>query len=165
MEDSLIAVQQDYGRKGVQVVAVNVNNLPADRLEPMKVRAKEKEFNFPYLFDETQEVAKAYRAACTPDFFLFDSEHRLAYPGISRHVLKRAVQEDVAQEVLIAVARSIHRYRGDSKFTTWLYTIARNLCVDNARRAKHRKAASILVEHAIAARISPALHCRPMYIS
>lgn len=64
------------------------------------------------------------------------SEHRLAYPGISRHVLTRSVQEDVAQEVLIAVARSIHRYRGDSKFTTWLYTIARNTAVAELRRSR-----------------------------
>lgn len=64
------------------------------------------------------------------------SEHRLAYPGISRHVLARSVQEDVGQEVLIAVARSIHRYRGDSKFTTWLYTVARNTAVAELRRSR-----------------------------
>ena len=63
------------------------------------------------------------------------SEHRLAYPGISRHVLTRSVQEDVAQEVLIAVSRSIHRYRGDSKFTTWLFTVARNTAVAELRRS------------------------------
>ena len=64
------------------------------------------------------------------------SEHRLAYPGISRHILSKSVQEDVAQEVLIAVSRSIHRYRGDSKFTTWLYTVARNTAVAELRRNK-----------------------------
>ncbi|MDH3301952.1 MAG: sigma-70 family RNA polymerase sigma factor [Acidimicrobiia bacterium] len=64
------------------------------------------------------------------------SEHRLAYPGISRHVLTRSVQEDVAQEVLIAVSRSIHRYRGDAKFTTWLYTVARNTAVAELRRSR-----------------------------
>ncbi len=64
------------------------------------------------------------------------SEHRLAYPGISRHILTRSVQEDVAQEVLIAVARSIHRYRGDSKFTTWLYAVARNTAVAELRRSR-----------------------------
>ncbi len=64
------------------------------------------------------------------------SEHRLAYPGISRHVLSLSVQEDVAQEVLIAVSRSIHRYRGDSKFTTWLFTVARNTAVAELRRSR-----------------------------
>lgn len=64
------------------------------------------------------------------------SDHRLAYPGISRHILTRSVQEDVAQEVLIAVARSIHRYRGDSKFRTWLYTVARNTAVAELRRSR-----------------------------
>ncbi len=62
------------------------------------------------------------------------SEHRLAYPGITRHIFSRSMQEDVAQEVLIAVSRSIHRYRGDSKFTTWLYTVARNTAVAELRR-------------------------------
>ena len=64
------------------------------------------------------------------------TEHRLAYPGISRFILARSAQEDVAQEVLIAVSRSIHRYRGDSKFTTWLFTVARNTAVGELRRTQ-----------------------------
>ena len=64
------------------------------------------------------------------------AEHRLAYPGISRYILSSSVQEDVAQEVLIAVSRSIHRYRGDSKFTTWLYAVARNAAVAELRRSQ-----------------------------
>ena len=64
------------------------------------------------------------------------TEHRLAYPAISRYILSSSAQEDVAQEVLIAVSRSIHRYRGDSKFRTWLYTVARNTAVAELRRTQ-----------------------------
>ena len=64
------------------------------------------------------------------------ANHRLAHPAISRYLSAPAAQEDAHQEVLIAVARSIHRYRGESKFTTWLYTIARNTAVAEFRKAK-----------------------------
>ncbi len=64
------------------------------------------------------------------------SDHRLARSAISRHVLSRSVQEDVEQEVLIAVSRSIHRYRGESKFRTWLFTVARNTAVAEVRRSR-----------------------------
>lgn len=64
------------------------------------------------------------------------TDHRLAAPAISRHVQSPAVAEEVAQEVLIAVARSIHRFRGDAKFTTWLYSLARNTAVTELRRQR-----------------------------
>ncbi|MEM7275958.1 MAG: sigma-70 family RNA polymerase sigma factor [Actinomycetota bacterium] len=64
------------------------------------------------------------------------AEHRLAAPVISRHVRAKPVVEEVEQEVLIAIARSIHRYRGDAKFTTWLYALARNTAVSEIRRHK-----------------------------
>lgn len=64
------------------------------------------------------------------------SEHRLAAPAIGRHVKDQTVVEEVEQEVLIAVARSIHRYRGDARFTTWLYSLARNTAVSELRRIK-----------------------------
>jgi peroxiredoxin len=70
--------------QGVAVVAINSNDVtqnPEDRPERMAQEAKEAGYLFPYLFDETQEVAKAYRAACTPDFFLFDAQRRLVYRG------------------------------------------------------------------------------------
>lgn len=66
----------------------------------------------------------------------FMSDYRLAAPAIGRHVQSAAVIEEVEQEVLIAVARSIHRYRGDAKFTTWLYSLARNTAVSELRRHK-----------------------------
>jgi hypothetical protein len=83
-EDRLIALQNDYGSRGVQFVAINPNdaeNYPADSFEQMKVRAAEKDFNFPYLRDESQKVARAYDAACTPDIFVFDRDRKLLYNG------------------------------------------------------------------------------------
>jgi len=83
-EDRLIALQHDYANKGVRLVAINPNNAvshPEDSFEAMKVRAQEKQFNFPYLRDESQEVARAYDAACTPDIFVFDAQRKLVYNG------------------------------------------------------------------------------------
>ena len=74
----------DYQGRGVAVVGVNANdvaNYPDDSPEKMKEEVARRGYTFPYLFDESQEVAKAYRAACTPDFFLFDGERELAYRG------------------------------------------------------------------------------------
>ena len=70
--------------RGVAVVGINSNdtaNYPADSPEQMVAEAEMRGYRFPYLYDETQEVAKAYRAACTPDFFLFDKDRRLVYRG------------------------------------------------------------------------------------
>ena len=80
----LVELIKEYQGKGVAVVAINSNdiiNFPEDRPEMMATVAKKTGFTFPYLYDETQEVAKAYRAACTPDFFLFDKERKLVYRG------------------------------------------------------------------------------------
>lgn len=83
-EGRLIAIQKDYAAKGVQLVAINPNNAqayPDDSFESMKRRASEKGFNFPYLHDESQSVARAYDAACTPDIFVFDGARKLTYNG------------------------------------------------------------------------------------
>ncbi len=80
-EDRIIQLQKDYKDKGVQVVAINVNNIPDDRLDKMVERAKQKDFNFPYLYDETQESARAYGATCTPHFFVLCKERKVAYMG------------------------------------------------------------------------------------
>lgn len=80
----LVRLAKEYQVKGVAVVGINSNdvaNYPEDSPEKMANLAGEAGFTFPYLYDETQEVAKAYNAACTPDFFLFDKEKRLAYRG------------------------------------------------------------------------------------
>lgn len=80
-EDRLVQLQADYKDKGVQVVAVNVNNIPADRLDQMKIRAKEKGFNFPYLYDPTQKLGHDYGATVTPHVFVLCSERKIAYMG------------------------------------------------------------------------------------
>lgn len=80
-EDRLVQLQKDYKDKGVQLIAVNVNNLPADRLDKMKERAEEKGFNFPYLYDPTQQIGHDYGATVTPHVFLLDQDREIAYMG------------------------------------------------------------------------------------
>lgn len=75
---------REYQAKGIAVVAINSNDAaayPADAPDKMKSEAEAAGYSFPYLFDETQSAAKAYRAACTPDLFLFDGSKRLVYRG------------------------------------------------------------------------------------
>ena len=75
---------REYRARGLAVVAINSNDLaayPQDGPEGMRAEAAELGYDFPYLLDETQAVAKGYRAACTPDFFLFDADRRLVYRG------------------------------------------------------------------------------------
>lgn len=83
-EDRMIQIQADYADKGVQLVAINANDAvkyPSDSFEAMVERAREKGFNFPYLHDETQEIARAYGAQRTPEVFLFDQQRTLRYHG------------------------------------------------------------------------------------
>ncbi len=75
---------EDYVERGVQVIAINSNdvkNYPADTPEKMLEFADQYEWGFPYLHDETQELARAYAAACTPDFYVFNEKLELAYAG------------------------------------------------------------------------------------
>ena len=74
----------EYQGRDLAVVAISSNDVaayPEDSLEKMRQEAQEAGYTFPYLYDESQEVARAFRAACTPDFFLFDEERRLVYRG------------------------------------------------------------------------------------
>lgn len=80
----IVKLANDYREKGVGFVAISSNdveNYPADSPEKMKQVAVSEGYPFPYLYDETQEVAKAYDAACTPDFYVFDKNKKLAYRG------------------------------------------------------------------------------------
>ncbi len=82
--DDFVKLAKEYQGRGLGVVGINSNDVahyPEDRPELMAQVATEKGFTFPYLYDESQEVAKAYHAACTPDFFVFDKERRLVYRG------------------------------------------------------------------------------------
>ena len=84
VEEALIRVARDYGGRGVQLVAVSSNDAAQyseDAPQKMAARAEAKGYPFPYLYDETQEVARAYGAVCTPDVFVYDPNRRLAYRG------------------------------------------------------------------------------------
>jgi len=83
-EDRIILVQKEFANDGVQIIAINSNDdvkYPDDSFDEMKKRAALKKFNFPYLRDETQEVAKAFGATHTPQIFLFDKQRKLKYEG------------------------------------------------------------------------------------
>jgi peroxiredoxin len=80
-EDRLIALQQEYKDKEVQFVAINCNTDEANSLAAMKKRAEEKGFNFPYLFDETQEAGRTYGASVTPQVFVLDEARKVVYTG------------------------------------------------------------------------------------
>ncbi len=109
-EGRMKQIQEDYRGKGVSVVAINSNedvNYPDDSFENMKKRAAEQKFNFPYLRDEDQSVARAYDATHTPEIFLFDKERKLAFHGkiddnwqelnrVQNHYLRNALDELLA---------------------------------------------------------------------
>ncbi len=109
-EDRIKQIQEDYKTEGVSVVAINSNedmNYPDDSFENMKKRSSEKKFNFPYLRDDDQSVARAYDATHTPEIFLFDKQRKLAFHGkiddnwqepnkVQNHYLKNALDELLA---------------------------------------------------------------------
>ncbi|MDQ7012633.1 MAG: thioredoxin family protein [Planctomycetota bacterium] len=84
IREELASLGRDYAARGFAVVAISANDAehyPDDSPDKMKLEAEEAGYTFPYLYDESQEVAKAYHAACTPDFYVFDRAHTLAYRG------------------------------------------------------------------------------------
>jgi len=84
LRDALAKLAKEYQAKDLAVVGINSNdasNYPADSPEKMAEEVATQGYTFPYLYDESQAVAKAYKAACTPDFFLFDGNHKLVYRG------------------------------------------------------------------------------------
>ncbi len=84
VNDEIVRLATDYQAKGVGFVAISSNdveNYPQDSPDKMSTLAKEVGYTFPYLYDESQEVARAYDAACTPDFYVFDGELNLYYRG------------------------------------------------------------------------------------
>ncbi|WP_343327565.1 thioredoxin family protein [Roseivirga pacifica] len=84
VDAGIVALAKDYQAKGVAFIAISSNdvqNYPQDGPDLMKEEAEKVGYSFPYLYDETQAVAKAYDAACTPDFYIFDAEMKCAYRG------------------------------------------------------------------------------------
>lgn len=84
VKEEIAKIGQDYRDKDITIVAISANDInsyPQDSPQSLKEMARELNFSFPYLYDKSQEIAKAYTVACTPDFFLFDKERKLAYRG------------------------------------------------------------------------------------
>ena len=84
LREALAGFAREYRERGLAIVAISANDVqmhPDDSPVAMAREKQEAGYVFPYLYDETQDVAKAYKAACTPDFFLFDADFRLAYRG------------------------------------------------------------------------------------
>ena len=84
LREQLAAFTTEYMEKGLAIVGISSNdveNYPQDGPAEMVTEAREADYKFPYLYDESQAVALEYKAACTPDFFLFDADHRLVYRG------------------------------------------------------------------------------------
>lgn|SRR5690606_8091638 len=107
-EDRFVQIQADYADKGVQLLAISANDAekyPADNFDAMKQRAEEKGFNFPYLYDESQQVARDYGAERTPEIFLFDKQGVLQYHGApdDNHEDPNAVQHQYLRDALDAV--------------------------------------------------------------
>ncbi len=104
----MVAIQADYGPKNVQLIVINANDAtkyPADSFPMMKERATEQGFNFPYLYDETQEVARSYGAQHTPEVFVFDNQNQLHYHGSidDSHDDPKAVKHHYLRAALDAV--------------------------------------------------------------
>lgn len=105
-EDRIVELASDYRDQGVDVVAINVNNLEADKLPAMKKRADEKGFKFDYLYDPSQQIGRAYGAAVTPHAFLLDGDRNVAYIGaiddnmnpdkVTQHHLRDAIDAVLA---------------------------------------------------------------------
>ena len=110
----------EYEEEGVQFIAINANDVsayPADAPEEMGDFAREYDWTFPYLYDESQEIAKAYSAACTPDFYVFDRKLSLVYAGqfdSSRPGNSEPVTGDDLREVLDSIV-SGREYMGDAR--------------------------------------------------
>ena len=107
-EDRMIQVQDDYAGKGVQLIAISSNDpekYPDDSFPKMREHAQQKGFNFPYLYDETQEVARAYGAERTPEVFLFDKNRVVQYHGAidDNYENPAAVQDTYLRDALDAV--------------------------------------------------------------
>jgi peroxiredoxin len=107
-EDRINAIARDYVSSGVHVVAINANSVlisPGDSWENMIKRANEKQFAFPYLYDESQQVARSYGAERTPEFFIFDATGALRYHGApdDNYEDEHAVTHHYVREALDAI--------------------------------------------------------------
>lgn len=111
VEDRLMQLDKAFADAKVQLIAINVNKVEADQLDAMKQRAKDKGFEFPYLYDPSQKIAKAFGATRTPEFFVFNEQRQLVYQGalddspsgseIKTHYLKDALQATLQDQAVV----------------------------------------------------------------
>ena len=102
----LLEVAREYMKKGVSFVAISSNdveNYPQDHPDIMSIMAGMCHFPFPYLYDETQEVARSYKAACTPDFYVFDKDLKLAYRGRFDETRPQSGKEATGEDLIKAL--------------------------------------------------------------
>lgn len=114
--ERLVTLQRDFIDRGVRFIGINANDafdFPEDDFEAMKVFAREKNMNFPYLRDETQYVAKAYKAVCTPDVFVYDDQRALRYHGRIDNNWKDATKV-TSQDLRSALEAMISQKKVDS---------------------------------------------------
>jgi len=103
-EDRLVELASEYQDKGVELVAINVNNMEADKLPAMKERAEEKGFKFDYLYDPSQEIGRAYGATVTPHVFLLDGARNVAYIGaVDDNMTESKVTKQYLRDAIDAV--------------------------------------------------------------
>ncbi|MDA7980445.1 MAG: thioredoxin family protein [Pirellulales bacterium] len=103
-EDRFMAFAKEYAEKGVKFVAINVNTSDSEKLPAMKERAAEKGFSFPYLYDESQAIARNYGAQVTPHLYLLDGQRKLAYVGaFDDNQDKSRVKENYLKDAVEAV--------------------------------------------------------------
>ena len=103
-ERRLIRFVDDYRDKGVEFVAISVSRQPSDQLPQMKVRASDSGFNFAYIIDPTQKIARAYGATCTPHVFVLDQQRRVGYMGkIDDHLDESKVGERFLRDAVDAL--------------------------------------------------------------
>lgn len=103
-ERRLIRFVDEYRDKGVEFVAISVSRQPSDQMPQMKMRASDSGFNFPYLIDPTQKIARAYGATCTPHVFVLDQQRRVAYMGkIDDHLDESKVSERFLRDAVDAL--------------------------------------------------------------
>jgi peroxiredoxin len=99
-EERIIALTKRFSSQEVEVVAVNVNKVAEDSFDEMKTRAKSQGFNFSYLYDDTQQIARDYGATYTPEFFVLDAQRKIAYMG----ALDDSPAADKVQQQYVATA-------------------------------------------------------------
>ena len=106
-EDRIIAFAKKYAgpKERVALVAINVNTIEEDRLPAMKERAREKGFPFPFLYDESQKIAKQYGASYTPEFFVLNKERKIVYMGAMDHYDPAKVKTKYLEEAVQAALK------------------------------------------------------------